>query len=93
MTNNKLTAPEVEELRAQLQRALEFYRQRPEPEAAKMANMLMRADYAAEALQTFQKTIVTIPTIWSHYRGGKVASLYEQAMNEAGIKWRSVDDE
>ncbi|EOE3279399.1 MULTISPECIES: hypothetical protein [Klebsiella] len=93
MTNNKLTAPEVEELRTQLQRALEFYRQRPEPEAAKMANMLMRADYAAETLQTFQKTIVIIPTIWKHYRGGKVASLYEQAMNEAGITWRSVDDE
>lgn len=24
---------------------------------------------------------------------GKAASLYEQAMNEEGVKWRSVDDE
>lgn len=37
--------------------------------------------------------VVVIPTIWKHYGGGKVASLYEQAMDEAGVKWRSVDDE
>ncbi|WP_391487671.1 hypothetical protein [Leclercia tamurae] len=30
---------------------------------------------------------VIIPTIWKHYSGGKVASLYEQAMTEAGVKW------
>lgn len=37
--------------------------------------------------------VVVIPTIWKHYGGGKVAHLYEQAMDAAGVKWRSVDDE
>ncbi len=48
---------------------------------------------ALRELQERRSAIVSIPTIWKHYSGGKVASLYEQAMNEAGVKWRSVDDE
>jgi hypothetical protein len=36
--------------------------------------------------------VVVIPSIWNHYSGAKVANIYEQAMNGAGVKWRSVDD-
>lgn len=38
------------------------------------------------------KPVVVIPTIWKHYSGARVASIYEQAMDAAGVKWRSVDD-
>lgn len=38
------------------------------------------------------KPVVIIPTIWRHYSGAHVARIYEQAMNAAGVKWRSVDD-
>lgn len=98
MTNNKLTDPEVAELRMQLKNALNFYRQRPEPEAAKMANMLMLADCAVEelqackALQMKRQRPVVIPSIWSHYPGAKVAGIYEKAMDKAGVKWFSIDD-
>ncbi len=37
--------------------------------------------------------VVVIPSIWKHYKAAQVASIYEQAMNDAGVKWRSVDDE
>lgn len=40
-----------------------------------------------------ESPVVVIPTIWKHYGGGKVAHIYEQAMDAAGVKWRSVDDE
>ncbi len=64
MTNNKLTDPEVAELRTQLQRALNFYRQRPEPEAAKMANMLMLADCAADELYKRRKADAELKGDW-----------------------------
>ncbi|MGC6229222.1 hypothetical protein VU677_00435 [Hafnia paralvei] len=35
---------------------------------------------------------VVIPSIWKHYSCSKVAEIYERAMDEAGVKWRSVDD-
>lgn len=98
MTNNKLTDPEVVELRMRLKNALNFYRQRPEPEAAKMVNMLMLADCAVEelqackALQMNRQPTVFIPSIWKHYSGAKVAGVYENAMDKAGVKWLSVDD-
>lgn len=37
-------------------------------------------------------SVVVIPSIWIHYSGAKVAGIYEQAMNKAGVKWVSVDD-
>lgn len=43
-----------------------------------------------KALIKRQPTVVT-PSIWNHYRGAKVASIYEQAMDQAGVKWLSVD--
>lgn len=98
MINNKLTDREVAELCMRLKNALNFYRQRPEPEAAKMANMLMLADCAVEelqackALQMKRQPMVVIPSIWSHYSGSKVAVIYENAMDKAGVKWLSVDD-
>lgn len=48
---------------------------------------------ALRELQQRRAIVVTIPTIWKEYRSGKVCSIYEQSMNEAGVKWRSVDDE
>ncbi|MGH5366463.1 hypothetical protein [Citrobacter freundii] len=44
-----------------------------------------------KALSKRQPTVV-IPSIWNHYSGAKVAGIYEQAMNKAGVKWLSVDD-
>lgn len=44
-----------------------------------------------KALIRRQPTVV-IPSIWNHYSGAKVAGIYEQAMNKAGVKWLSVDD-
>ena len=35
---------------------------------------------------------VVIPTIWHHYKSIQVCNIYEQAMDDAGINWRSVDD-
>lgn len=36
--------------------------------------------------------IVVIPTIWKHYTTVQTAIIYEKAMTDAGIKWRSIDD-
>ena len=36
--------------------------------------------------------MVVIPTIWKHYTAAKTAIIYEKAMTDAGIKWRSIDD-
>lgn len=36
--------------------------------------------------------VVVIPTIWKHYSGARVATIYERAMDAAGVKWRIVDD-
>lgn len=44
-----------------------------------------------KALGKRQSTVV-IPSIWSHYSGSKVAGIYENAMDKAGVKWLSVDD-
>lgn len=48
----------------------------------------------AEELRACKKRqpTVVIPSIWIHYSGAKVAGIYEQAMNKAGVKWLSVDD-
>lgn len=52
----------------------------------------------AEELRACKKVLskrqptVVIPSIWIHYSGAKVAGIYEQAMNKAGVKWLSVDD-
>lgn len=52
----------------------------------------------AEEIQTCKKALskrqptVVIPSIWKHYSGAKVAGIYEQIMNKAGMKWLSVDD-
>lgn len=45
----------------------------------------------AKELQSRKPTVV-IPSIWSHYSGSKVAGIYENAMDKAGVKWLSVDD-
>ncbi|HDG1666708.1 TPA: hypothetical protein PFE31_000940 [Kluyvera ascorbata] len=45
----------------------------------------------AEELRASKPTVV-IPSIWSHYPGAKVAGIYENAMDKAGVKWLSVDD-
>jgi orotidine-5'-phosphate decarboxylase len=44
-----------------------------------------------KALNKRQPTVV-IPSIWHHYSGAKVAGIYEQAMNKAGVNWLNVDD-
>ncbi|KMV88876.1 hypothetical protein [Klebsiella oxytoca] len=36
--------------------------------------------------------MVVIPTIWKHYTAVQTAIIYEKAMTDAGIKWRSIDD-
>lgn len=36
--------------------------------------------------------MVVIPTIWKHYTAAKTATIYEKAMTDAGIEWRSIDD-
>lgn len=36
--------------------------------------------------------MVVIPTIWKHYTAAKIATIYEKAMTDAGIEWRSIDD-
>ncbi|AGH75428.1 hypothetical protein ETAC_16535 [Edwardsiella piscicida C07-087] len=36
--------------------------------------------------------VVSIPSVWNHYSGAKVADIYERAMNAAGVQWQSVDD-
>ncbi|WP_316425557.1 hypothetical protein [Klebsiella oxytoca] len=36
--------------------------------------------------------MVVIPTIWKHYTAAKIATIYEKAMADAGIEWRSIDD-
>lgn len=45
----------------------------------------------AEELRAYKPPVV-IPSIWSHYSGSKVAGIYENAMDKAGVKWLSVDD-
>ncbi|CAI0923793.1 hypothetical protein [Serratia quinivorans] len=48
---------------------------------------------AAELLKYKEaQPVVIIPSIWKHFSGSKVAFIYEQAMDAAGVKWRSVDD-
>ncbi|GJK71903.1 hypothetical protein TUM17564_39300 [Citrobacter freundii] len=54
------------------------------------SNTLAALRIALAALTT-EPTVVVIPTIWKHYGGGKVASLYEQAMDDAGVKWRDKE--
>ena len=93
MTNNQLTAEQLVTLQLRIMSALSFYQQRPEKEAKRMAELLTLAGAATSELQERRESVVVIPSIWKHYSGGKVASLYEQAMNEANVKWRSVDDE
>lgn len=36
--------------------------------------------------------MVVIPTIRKHYTAAKIATIYEKAMTDAGIEWRSIDD-
>ncbi|MBZ7483160.1 hypothetical protein [Klebsiella oxytoca] len=36
--------------------------------------------------------MVVIPTIRKHYTAAKTATIYEKAMTDAGIEWRSIDD-
>ncbi|ELP0294929.1 hypothetical protein RZL42_002632 [Klebsiella michiganensis] len=36
--------------------------------------------------------MVVTPTIWKHYTAAQTAIIYEKAMTDAGIKWRSIDD-
>lgn len=36
--------------------------------------------------------MVVIPTIWKHYTAAQTAAVYEKAMTDAGIEWRSIDD-
>lgn len=43
------------------------------------------------ALSKRQPTVV-IPSIWKHYSGSKVAGIYKNAMDKAGVKWLSADD-
>ncbi|EPJ9743111.1 hypothetical protein LQE22_004288 [Klebsiella oxytoca] len=36
--------------------------------------------------------MVVIPTIRKHYTAAKIAAIYEKAITDAGIEWRSIDD-
>ncbi|OAT58611.1 hypothetical protein [Obesumbacterium proteus] len=49
-------------------------------------------DSLVTELRASQCQTVVIPSIWKHYSCSKVAEIYERAMDEAGVKWRSVDD-
>lgn len=60
-----------------------------EKEVTYWCNLNARKNEEAEELR---ERLVVIPTIWKHYGCGKVAHIYEQAMDAAGVKWRSVDD-
>lgn len=73
-----------------MMRALDaFYADDEVPERGMLAAFkILLADVRNQPAQ-----VVVIPTIWKHYGGGKVAHLYEQAMDAAGVQWRSVDDE
>ncbi|MDM4255048.1 hypothetical protein QTP11_14005 [Klebsiella oxytoca] len=53
-------------------------------ELARMALAAMDSEPAAR--------MVVIPTIWKHYTAAKTATIYEKAMTDAGIEWRSIDD-
>lgn len=65
--------------------------QSPEMCAGLLPSVVQRM--AAKLVVLMQaQPLVVIPTIWKHYPGAKVANIYEQAMNDAGVKWRSVDD-
>ena len=57
--------------------------------AEHLADMLKTAN---KRIAELEETEVVIPSIWKHYSNSKVAFIYEQAMDDAGVKWRSVDD-
>ncbi|EIV3811494.1 hypothetical protein L8E50_001907 [Klebsiella aerogenes] len=67
------------------------------------ANWFQMAQKLGEYLDAAEKRIaelereptarmVVIPTIWKHYTAAKTAAIYEKAMTDAGIEWRSIDD-
>ncbi|EPO8903601.1 hypothetical protein ACVG9K_005217 [Klebsiella oxytoca] len=67
------------------------------------ANWFQMAQKLGEDLDVAEKRIaelerepaarmVVIPTIWKHYTAAQTAIIYEKAMTDAGIKWRSIDD-
>jgi hypothetical protein len=35
---------------------------------------------------------MVVTTIWKHYTAAQTAIIYEKAMTDAGIKWRSIDE-
>lgn len=55
--------------------------------------LLMFTSYALAAMDSEPAArMVVIPTIWKHYTAAKTATIYEKAMTDAGIEWRSIDD-
>lgn len=51
------------------------------------------AEYIVAAMDSEPAArMVVIPTIWKHYTAAKTATIYEKAMTDAGIEWRSIDD-
>ncbi|MGU3379674.1 hypothetical protein ACLBW7_10175 [Klebsiella grimontii] len=54
---------------------------------AKIAELAMAAMNSEPAAR-----MVVIPTIRKHYTAAKIATIYEKAMTDAGIEWRSIDD-
>ncbi|ENQ0853410.1 hypothetical protein KAT64_15175 [Klebsiella oxytoca] len=59
----------------------------PAEEAEELARIALAAMDSEPAAR-----MVVIPTIWKHYTAAKTATIYEKAMTDAGIEWRSIDD-
>lgn len=61
--------------------------------AQKLGNNLDAAEKRiAELEREPAARMVETPTIWKHYTAAQTAIIYEKAMTDAGIKWRSIDD-
>ncbi|HIH4593340.1 TPA: hypothetical protein ACYSA1_003130 [Klebsiella oxytoca] len=82
---SKLTRERLEELAAgQSGFNLRTATHEESQELACMALATMDSEPAAR--------MVVIPTIWKYYTAAKTATIYEKAMTDAGIEWRSIDD-
>lgn len=61
--------------------------------AQKLGNNLDAAEKRiAELEREPAARMVVTPTIWKHYTAAQTAIIYEKAMTDAGIKWRSIDE-
>lgn len=63
----------------------------PHLEEAQIDSQIFKIALAAMDSEPVARMVV-IPTIWKHYTAAKTATIYEKAMTDAGIEWRSIDD-